>query len=679
MPLETINLLGKKPQEDEKFSPTAEEINTIRKKMEDPKFMELFQEYMKSMEDPETRREEEAYLEQVEREAKEGGDYSFDFVFPKPGFVVELLEPSTTYRVERGKAKSQAPVYVNMGCSDKIDPFREETTGDRGNSNWYVPVSISKPRTELFSEVAASAKTGSSSDGDRKESVIVYDAVFHPNTLQLAERSDRFCCFLVNIAVEHINTGYGDSNGFQFRRLPSSVPSVGTLQNQTITRQKGKSPFEAAKDEPVLTRPTKTLPKLGASNKVSNASTPVVGKHDNVTSATGQSDSNAGNTSKLVQRDSMPRCTVTHRGRIDLCDAWGWKVVDQRVGVPEALVVKMEFVGVQTASVLNVEVEGTYVAVSRSSLHNYHGTLPLPFTVETVPLEAKFERKRSILTLVLRVVPPEPAGITATDMRRLLRAGSGEDRESLVEGGGDVKNLNSSPQEGADSSEMVKDFTAGTTPVNEEVKGDPALECVVPTGDDPKVTQGPSERHELATPQFSGIADQERVRLVMEKLEAARREREKMAKGEAARKEGNKNGSLDVAEVAQGDGVSACTLQADVGDHEGASAMTGATTANLNISGSSATPETQESSKMEELIALQQRQDSWRRGVEERLGAMEKEEQHALLEAQLEARRDAERLRKRVDAAKIQEAAEAKLRECMAELPLRSKHIFTID
>ena len=71
MPIESINLSTTKKSD---FVPTADEIKTIQEKMKDPEFMKLMTEYMTSLEDPAYRAEEEAYLEQVEREAKEGGD-----------------------------------------------------------------------------------------------------------------------------------------------------------------------------------------------------------------------------------------------------------------------------------------------------------------------------------------------------------------------------------------------------------------------------------------------------------------------------------------------------------------------------------------------------------------------------------------------------------------------------
>ncbi|KAH9589432.1 PIH1 [Trypanosoma melophagium] len=689
MPLETINFSNRGKQDAAKFTPTAEELRTIQEKMQDPKFVQLFHEYMKSMEDPETRREEEAYLQQVEREAKEGGDYSFDFVFPTPGFVVELLEPSTSYNVSqrsRGsdkekekKKKSQsssARVYVNMCSSEKIDPFTEETTTDNQKSNWHVPVSVSKPRTELFSEEIVSFRNekaqgeGDDNDDEKKEAVVVYDAVFHPRTLQLADRSDRFCCFLVNIAVEHINTGYNDRHGFEFRRLPSRIRSVGTPQNQTITRKDGKSPFEMAKNEPVLTGPTKVLSsKSDDKQDTQNTSNTKKISEDKQSEKKPVSDLGVSSKRNNMVKENVPKYSILHRGHMDLTDTWGWKVVDRRVGIPEFLVVKMDFIGVQSAGELNIEVDGTHVTIAKSDSHPYHGMVILPFSVEPTPEEAKFERRKGLLTLVLRVVPPTPTGITAAEMRQRLI--------------GDT--------------DMSSDLEEKTMPLqSEEVIVPSSGDCGEPREVAPSEKGFSLETHSkqemnlespeklskqtIPEPQVSCIKDQDRIRLMIEKVQAARQEREKVAANANKNQEGPEKGLEVVPMVDQVDNGDhkVPSLDVDSTQQEETNEATKATiTRTSDVEASEETVDLVKSTK--ELELLQQRQDAWRKDVQERMEEREEIERQAALRAEREARREAERLRKRANIAKLQEEAEVKLRERMAELPLSNQYIFAID
>ncbi|EAN98102.1 hypothetical protein C3747_2g53 [Trypanosoma cruzi] len=691
MPLETINLSGKDAQDGEKFTPTPEELRTIQEKMKDPKFVELFHSYMKSMEDPETRREEEAYLKQVEHQAKAGGDYSFDFVFPKPGFVVELLEPSTSYQVthpslkaESKKKKHVPRVYVNMCSSEKIDPFSEQSTGDREKSNWLVPVSVSKPRTELFSEeVATSGKTGEKQtheSGEGTNPVVVYDALFHPNTLQLTDRSDRFCCFLVNIAVEHINSGYGDCHGFEFRRLPSRIQSVGTPQNQTISREKGKSPFAAAMNEQALAHPTKVLPPLTSTSEKGRTTPCNKGKETSGVQAKKKTDGEAGD--KVEKKEHIPHFTIAHQGHIDLTDTWGWKIVDRRVGVPEALVVKMDFTGVQSAADLNIEVESTYVIIAKSSSHPYYGSVTLPFSVESTPLEAKFERRKSRLTLVLRVVPPAPTGITAEDMRQELIS-AGDPPDSVTEHAEDVVTERKNKDSAQDSA------TAGCV-ANDETS---TVSDLLPAEARPTAVELPKETPSV--PQFSCVGDQDRVRIVMEKVQAARLEREKAAAAAEEQEVSFAKTGSDPQEKENDDDPA--KESAGNPEHEpqrevvtGSTALeAAASTPTFTLTEVSATAGADDAVHVEDgtktaegaagLELLRQRQDAWQREIHRRTEARHDEDREKALIADREARREAERLRRRAEAAKLQEAAAVKLAERMAELPLRNRHIFTVD
>ncbi|CAD2222326.1 hypothetical protein AGDE_15705 [Angomonas deanei] len=104
--------------------------------MNDPQFVSLFHEYMQSLSDPKVREEEEAYLRQAEEEARQSGDHSFEFIFPKPSYVLELTEPGTRQlsKAEAAQFASKetdknknASTFINMCTSDKVELYREES------------------------------------------------------------------------------------------------------------------------------------------------------------------------------------------------------------------------------------------------------------------------------------------------------------------------------------------------------------------------------------------------------------------------------------------------------------------------------------------------------------------------------------------------------------------------
>ncbi|CAD2222327.1 hypothetical protein AGDE_15704 [Angomonas deanei] len=117
---------------------------------------------------------------------------------------------------------------------------------------------------------------------------------------------------LVEIVVEHINVNYKEQHKVSYRRLPSSVASIGLPKNQTIRTEKKTENNNTAKKE------EKKVPE----------------KKETPTSNNNHIKKNS---------HSLPPFTITHRGRIDFSDAWNFKLTEKRIGVPEELVVEIDF------------------------------------------------------------------------------------------------------------------------------------------------------------------------------------------------------------------------------------------------------------------------------------------------------------------------------------------------
>ena len=599
MPIESINLFDKK----EEFKPTADEMRVIADKMKDPEFAKLMHEYMETLNDPQTRKEEEEYLEQMEREAKEGGDYSFDFIFPKPVFAIELLETQ------------KKKVIVNMCTSDKVDEYREETTNSRQSANWHVPVSVSKERPEQYNGAA----------------YVVYDAVFNPKTMALAERSDKFVCFLVEIVVENINQGYKESFGFKFLRLPSSLRSVGQPQNQTVRREKGKAAFPLS-DEPVSTRPVKPA--------LSQAAKSVASAVASTKAASAAAQQNAAAPPPVPS--SVPKFQIMHKGEIDLTDAWNWKVVDKRIGVPRELLVKLELPEAASAADLDIDVTEHYIDIGKSTKHPYHGTISLPFSVDATPVGAKFDKSKRILSLTLRVVPPvKPAeAIPPPELFPQIR-----EQPAPIESAAAAPPVESAPV--AEPAADVKTVPEQAAPLAEEKRGAEKLPAPVPipavTAADPPAEA--SEQPQAAPkPDLSSLSgDQDRMQQLMAKLAQARKEREEAEEAERLAEQGDKKPQS----------VDETTTAAAAANDEAV-----------------------------EVIDLRRKQQEWLDGVKQQQQAKDAEEERQSEEAARvadeEAKKKLKEARKKMEEERDAERAEAKMKEAMARLPLKSKYIFDI-
>ncbi|CBZ25632.1 conserved hypothetical protein [Leishmania mexicana MHOM/GT/2001/U1103] len=728
----------------ETFTATPEEMRVIQEKMKDPVFAELMHEYMKSLEDPETRREEEAYLEQAEREAREGGDFSFEFVFPRAAFVLELLEPSNTVvpaaelkrlgldasAVTRTAAKSRgARCFLNICSSEKVKAFTEHTTGDARGSNWEVPVSVSQRRVEVYqpvkssptasipAEYAAACSTASASSSSPSVCV-VRDVVFHPSTLALAERSTRFMCFLAEIAVEHINSGYDESNGFPFRRLPSSIVSIGTPLNQTIrsSSRAGGSPFDVDPRAPVLTRPTKNLPTVKDGNggqsaaspppSTASATTPTSSDTQGSKAPQGLVSEAAAASAPSPRASTLPPYTVTHRGSVDLTDAWQWRVSDKRVGVPEELIVKMTFAGVRRAAMLDIAItpDGQAVRIDPTEGQSrYEGLLVLPFTVEEAPLKAQFDCSRGVLTLTLKVVPPPlPDGApSAEQLRQTLQGEAGDAVDECI--GEDSEQATGSqpaqpqsppaapsPPAAAAEAEVLAEEVA-VSPASVTCAESPtkaSAEPPVPTPAAP-TSSGPELEH---------IGDQYRVAAMMAQVRATREAREAAAAAVTA---------ADDADIGRADAsapAAAFCAPTDNGSEKSAQKMqhaAGDTARDSAPFEAAAAPETSQEAipfvcsahattaalpavdvvdeEGDDMSTLRARQQAWVGMIEAEMQVTKAREEAEAAQAAQETAAQAAKARRKIAAEKEVERLTHVAKAKQNSLPLSNKYIFSID
>jgi dynein assembly factor 2, axonemal len=757
MPLERVNLArgaggaaaaGAPPAE--AFKATPEELRVIEEKMKDPVFVELMHDYMKSLEDPETRREEEAYLEQAEREAREGGDFSFEFVFPRAAYAVELLEPSNV-RVTAAEAKrlgvaaeeglkaayDTSPTvvrsFLNVCQSDKIKAFTEHTTGDPSGSNWEVPVSVSQRRVEVYNPAPSSpsaripAEYAATTTAGAPQLCVVHDVVFHPSTLSLAERSTKFMCFLIEIAVEHLNSGYGESNGFKFRRLPSSVVSIGTPQNQTLRTTHDTTPFAADPHDPVLQR---SIRHIAATTTAPTTTTPAAAARDSGMPALPSGEGTAGHPTPSTNTTlQLPPYTIAHRGSIDLTDAWRWSVSDKRVGVPQELVVKLTFAEVRRAAALDITVtdDSRALRITRTEGQpRYEGEVPLPFAVEEVPTLAQFDRTRGVLTLTLKVVPPpRPEGVpTAEELRSTLpgavgatNTGSHSRQRDCTEKAVSVVTLPS--QEVAAATQIqCQPSSDCPPPTSSAPHTSPPLHNAAAAQTDNSPSAPPLPAVPANKPEVAHIGEQDRVAAMMAQVVAARAARVAAeAAAAAAEDEGGKDSPKDDRDptylsAAAADATlaaSTCAVLSEARQSSGEHPLSGgalsstAVDANSNelsnsvgtqqkeqegvpfIRKAASQPTAVEALKndaahdTEEEAVVRARQQAWAAMMAAEMQVAKAREEAEAAEAARAAEVQATKARRKLAAEKEQERLEQLAQAKRDTLPLSNKYLFAID
>lgn len=776
MPLETINMCGKgeggsKAGGGGDFKATPEELRALQERMKDPKFVELMGEYMRSLSDPETRAEEEAYLEQAEREAREGGDFTFDFIFPRPVFVVELRRPCTTVAREdqlkkltgsatgdnsSGRANKDIRTFINFCSSEKVDVFTEHTTGDARGSQWHVPVSVCEKRLEYYYENTTRPKNlSSASENNHREAFaevqsaaaraaaapdvnapycFVYDAVYHPQTLSLADRSNRFLCFLVEIAVEHINAGYKESHAFEFTRLPSAVLCVGYPKNQTIRKKGGESPFQVDSSAPVLTRPTKHLDAWEkefqkqntkpATQKASKQPAMVKEEKEKQTRSSNNNNNHSSNNNNN-SAETLPPYQVKHRTGIDLADSWtDARVSGQRkVGVPEVLVVTLNFGQKRNSEQqdstptqralrasdidISVAAEGTGLQLRKTAGQpQYEGFILLPFSVEEDPISARFDKQQRILTLELRVQAQHLMQVLSHPEATTAEAQQPTQAEATNSPNNKSSSTPAPPTTAASApAPPTTTSTAASAPAAAPAAATPAPPPDAPAPAPAASNARSAESVDAATATTTGVGkDLSRIQEMREKVEEARRAREAALEEMRVRKKEMEEATVYAEELMK-TLKSSTTTTANTNNNSKPTAAEGAET---HPDDDDATPRNHhqnyseekneeegevyihkadapkqndlfrvgEQLQAEEMGVLEARQSAWVQSIQ---AAMDEGEEREMAAAAKKARKDAEKARERYEAALQQEAAEVRARAKQRAAPLRNVHIFSID
>ena len=147
---------------------TSTEIGKLDNAFKNPEFRKLLVEYSREINDPENRARYEAEIKQLESE-RSGTECTF--LHPQPGYVIK-----TWGSVD---ARNPEKIFINICSDDNVaKPESKKAVDPCGGAKkgvqWSIPYSLTKARRDID-------KAGLS--------CLVYDVIFHPNALALAERS----------------------------------------------------------------------------------------------------------------------------------------------------------------------------------------------------------------------------------------------------------------------------------------------------------------------------------------------------------------------------------------------------------------------------------------------------------------------------------------------------------
>lgn len=352
----------------ENLNITKEEVENISQALKKEEFRKLLSEYAEEITDPKNRKQYQDEI--IQLEAQRGVDCTF--VNPEPGFVVKTSVD--------GKKKA----YINI-CKNKAvgrPECKPQYKDNNRGMGWSIPMCQSPGREDF--------------DKKRKRCVI-YDVVFHPDTLYLAERNQEFKQVVIDTALNAVEDSFKvslDKKNIKFPKVNfKGVPFA------TVIRKMSKKPPTITKED------AEFYEKIKCPLNPPKESDPVVRNFDSVKKEPG--------------KYTIPKYVIKQRSDIDLQDYTYDRNAKINAAIPKDLVIEVNLPLLNSSKNVTLDVMEKSLHLICDKPSKYKLDIQLPYSVNEETGNAKFDKDRKMLIITLPVVKARMA------IKDLIREDSG--------------------------------------------------------------------------------------------------------------------------------------------------------------------------------------------------------------------------------------------------------------
>lgn len=340
---------------DEVTGITQDEYELLTEVMKKDEFRKLFAEYCEEISDPANKKIYEDELTQLEKER--GVDVTF--INPEPGFVIKT------------SVDGDQKCFINVAHSEKIEvPSCEHVknvTGANG-ANWKLPYSLAPARR----------------DYDKKnKKCVVYDIVFHTDTLKMAEADKRFRRIVIDTALDGVQNSFSvvmDRNNIKFPNLKYKG-----IAKPTVIRKRTDQPvdFEVSPID-------QFFPPLPNENH--NKSDPTI------------LSENKPPTSEMIEQYTTPKYKIVQRRDVDLQECVNDIHSKMNSAIPKELVITIDLPLLRNADDTTLDVTANEIYLFSERPAKYKLKVGLPYEVAERNGFAKFDKCNKKLIITLPVV-----------------------------------------------------------------------------------------------------------------------------------------------------------------------------------------------------------------------------------------------------------------------------------
>ncbi|EFA10532.1 protein kintoun [Tribolium castaneum] len=344
---------------------SRDEVERLGAALKKPEFRQLLADYVHEVQNPENRKLYEAEITQLERER----GVAVTFINPSPGYVLKTSD---------GVRKC----FINVCSCELIDrptsaPMDKD--GARG-LQWRLPHSLTPPREDL---------------DNKKARCEVYDVVFHPDVIHMAQKNHQFQEIVNKTACDAVEANFEvtlDKKNLKFPKLgykgaPQSaiirkpIKDFVPREMEETERQFYDKIYENADQKPKKTNVKRNVKKCAEGN--SNYTT--------------------------------PKYVIKHRSHVDVQDCVEDKFARLNLTIPRELIVEINLPLLKASSDITLDVTEKTVQLTSEKPSKYKLNLTLPYRVNQDSGSAKFDKdlKKLIITLPVKrcELPRDDSGV----------------------------------------------------------------------------------------------------------------------------------------------------------------------------------------------------------------------------------------------------------------------------
>ncbi|XP_072766993.1 protein kintoun [Anoplolepis gracilipes] len=391
----------KKDWEDLEVS--REELENITECLKKEEFRKLLIEYAEEVTDPDNKKIYEKEITQLEKER--GVDVTF--VNPEPGYVIKT------------SVNGDRKCFLNISKNAVVGRPTSQPSYEQGHRGlqWSIPYTLIPPRDDF---------------DKRNARCMVFDVVFHPDTIYLASKNARFREIVNNTAMDGVENNFKvklDRKNLKFPKI-----NFKGITHPTVIRKPSKEPPKESLDiEPeiyqkLMASYDESREKLKKKEEKPQRASPVTTYYKDK------------QYEPMDEKYVDPKFSIKHQFDVEMEDFILSKDAKMYAAIPKKFVITIDLPLLKSASDATLDIHEQSLTLKSEKPAKYLLELPLPYPVDGDNGNAKFDAKYKKLIITLPVIRPSipmdsidrPDSGVESDQSSPLFVASKDDEKSLL-------------------------------------------------------------------------------------------------------------------------------------------------------------------------------------------------------------------------------------------------------